>query len=143
MFLCYSNCYYYYRRRLPANSLVCYKLYQIKASFEATFHLFHSVVRLLVGCLLLLALSCRNVTAIHDWEMYADVTFPMVDLSGKEYTEKGAWLLVDGGYHKWRCLQCPLKHSAIPRETLWSEWAETVRKDVECVFGVLKGRFRC
>jgi hypothetical protein len=53
------------------------------------------------------------------------------------------YLIVDGGYHKWRCLQCPLKHSAIHREMLWSKWLETVRKDVECVFGVLKGRFRC
>jgi hypothetical protein len=83
------------------------------------------------------------VTDIHDGLKYADVTFPMVTISGEEYMEKGAWLLVDGGYHKWRCLQCPLKHSAVPRETLWSEWAETVRKDVECAFGVLKGRFRC
>lgn len=83
------------------------------------------------------------VTAIHDERLYQDVTYPMMTISGKEYTEQGAYLLVDGGYHKWRCLQCPLKHSAIPRETLWSEWAETVRKDVECVFGVLKGRFRC
>lgn len=61
--------------------------------------------------------------------------------NGEEYEEEGAWLLVDGGYHKWRCLQCPLKHSALAQEKLWSEWAETVRKDVECVFGVLKGRF--
>jgi hypothetical protein len=68
------------------------------------------------------------VTDIHDGLRYSDVTFPMVTISGEEYTEKGAWLIVDGGYHKWRCLQCPLKHSAIPRETLWSEWAETVRK---------------
>jgi Plant transposon protein len=83
------------------------------------------------------------VTEIHDGVRYSDVTYPMLNLRGEEYIEKGAWLLVDGGYHKWRCLQCPLKHSAIPRETLWSEWAETVRKDVECAFGVLKGRFRC
>ena len=83
------------------------------------------------------------VTEIHDGLKYKDVTYPMVTIRGEEYQEKGAWLLVDGGYHKWRCLQSPLKHSAIPREALWSEWAETVRKDVECVFGVLKGRFRC
>ena len=83
------------------------------------------------------------VTDIHDGIKYHDVTFPMCDIKGEEYEEKGAWLLCDNGYHKWRCMQCPLKHSAIPRETLWSEWAETVRKDVECAFGVLKGKFRC
>ena len=25
----------------------------------------------------------------------------------------------------------------------WSKWVESVRKDVECTFGILKGRFRC
>lgn len=83
------------------------------------------------------------VTDIHDGLKYKDVTYSMKTVTGEAYEESGAWLLVDGGYHLWRCLQCPKKHSAIPREFLWSEWAETVRKDVECVFGVLKGRFRC
>lgn len=26
---------------------------------------------------------------------------------------------------------------------MWSKWIESVRKDVECTFGILKGRFRC
>ena len=80
---------------------------------------------------------------IHDGVKYRDVKYKMRRSNGEEYEEEGAWLLVDGGNHKRRCLQCPLKHSALPKEKLWREWAETVRKDVECVFGVLKGRFRC
>jgi hypothetical protein len=72
------------------------------------------------------------VTDIHDRLKYQDVIFPMKTVTGEDYNEKGAWLLCDNGYHKWRCMQCPLKHSSIPREALWSEWAETVRKDVEC-----------
>ena len=27
-------------------------------------------------------------------------------------------------------------------ELRWSKWIESMRKDVECVFGILKGRFR-
>ena len=27
-------------------------------------------------------------------------------------------------------------------ETRWSRWLESMRKDVECTFGILKGRFR-
>jgi hypothetical protein len=27
-------------------------------------------------------------------------------------------------------------------EHRWSKWAESMRKDVECCFGILKGRFR-
>ena len=83
------------------------------------------------------------VSSIHDEELYQDVKYTLCKDTGEEFTEKGCYLLVDGGYHKWRCLQCPLKHSAIPKESLWSEWAESVRKDVECTFGSLKGRFRC
>jgi hypothetical protein len=36
----------------------------------------------------------------------------------------------------------PLKHSTNRREIRWSEWIESMRKDVECTFGILKGRFR-
>jgi hypothetical protein len=64
-------------------------------------------------------------------------------LKGEDIEEKGAYLIVDGGYHKWRDLQCPKKHSAVHRDIIWSEWLESVRKGVECLFGVLKGRFRC
>ena len=83
------------------------------------------------------------VSAIHDEDLYSNVRYKMCKENGEEYLEKGCYLLVDGGYHKWRCLQCPLRHSAIKKEALWSEWAESVRKDVECTFGSLKGRFRC
>ena len=37
---------------------------------------------------------------------------------------------------------CPIKMSPYRFERLWSEWVESVRKDVECLFGILKGRFR-
>ena len=47
-------------------------------------------------------------------------------------TEKGVYLLVDGGYHKWRIMQCPLKHTVDENKSRWSEFAESVQKDVEC-----------
>ena len=97
--------------------------------------------------------GCRNdkttvkfdgfVTAIHDGRLYSDVEFDLKKNDGTTVKEKGLYLIVDGGYHKWRCLQCPLKHTSIPKDALWSKWVESVRKDVECVFGILKDRFRC
>ena len=55
---------------------------------------------------------------------------------------KGVFLLCDGGYHKWSQLICPLRHTSRLPHTLWSCQLESVRKDIECTFGVLKTRFQ-
>ena len=36
----------------------------------------------------------------------------------------------------------PLKVSSDQREICWSQWIESICKDVECTFGILKGRWR-
>jgi hypothetical protein len=51
----------------------------------------------------------------------------------------GYYYVVDGGYHMWVELMAPFKHE--PEGTvgeLWSGTVESVRKDIECVFGILK-----
>lgn len=54
-----------------------------------------------------------------------------VQVSENEWVaEKGLYLICDGGYHKWRCLQCPLKHALDLDEMNWSEHLESVRKDI-------------
>jgi Plant transposon protein len=53
----------------------------------------------------------------------------------------GCWLMCDNGYQKWSCLMSPIKDSFSFKEKRWSEWLESMRKDVECTFGILKGRF--
>ena len=42
----------------------------------------------------------------------------------------------------WKQLICPWKYSSFPLVFKWSKRLESVRKDVECCFGRLKGRFR-
>ena len=54
---------------------------------------------------------------------------------------KGCWLLVDGGYIERPVLVCPMKHTIYKDEHEFSKWVESVRKDVECTFGILKQRF--
>ena len=54
----------------------------------------------------------------------------------------GAYLIVDGGYLRWKCLQCGLKHSSDEDYVLWRQKMESVRKDIECYFGRLKQRFK-
>ena len=55
----------------------------------------------------------------------------------------GCWLLVDNGYLNWSVTVPPMKSSLLRREIRFSEWLESMRKDVECAFGILKGRWKC
>ena len=83
------------------------------------------------------------VTAIHEKELYADVEYILHDKDGNPIRMKGLYLLCDGGYHKWRCLVCLFKHADGDTARFnWSKMLESLRKDVECIFGILKGRFR-
>ena len=87
------------------------------------------------------------VSSIHDRSLYGDISFKLLSDNDQKITveseEMGAYLISDGGYPKWRTLQCPLKHTVRSKHALWSKWVDSVRKDVECVFGILKGRWRC
>ena len=53
---------------------------------------------------------------------------------------RGVWLLVDNGYLEHSTLLPPMKITTTQAETRWSKWVESMRKDVECTFGILKGR---
>jgi len=73
---------------------------------------------------------------------FSDVKYKLLSSAGEWIEYCGAWLLVDGGYLPWSCTMCPLKSISSMKDTRWSRWAESMRKDVECTFGILKGRFR-
>jgi hypothetical protein len=55
---------------------------------------------------------------------------------------RGLYFICDGGYNTFPCLICPYKHQP-PGTNIekWSKQIESVRKDVECTFGILKKRF--
>ena len=55
---------------------------------------------------------------------------------------RGVWLLVDNSYLNWGTTIPPMKNTIYRDETRWSGWLESMRKDVECTFGILKDRFR-
>ena len=55
-------------------------------------------------------------------------------------TIKGAFVIVDNGYLNWSTTVPPIKHSCNRSEIRFSQWLESLRKDVECTFGILKGR---
>ena len=54
----------------------------------------------------------------------------------------GCWLVVDNGYLDWSTNIPPFTVSNFIPEIRFSEWLESIRKDVECTFGILKGRWR-
>ena len=55
---------------------------------------------------------------------------------------RGVWIVVDNGYHAWSITVPPFTNTNYQDEIRWSEWVESMRKDVECTFGILKGRWR-
>jgi hypothetical protein len=55
---------------------------------------------------------------------------------------RDVFLICDNGYHKWKSMIAPFGLTSVREERLWSEGLESVRKDVECTFGVMKARFR-
>ena len=71
-----------------------------------------------------------------------DVEFFLYTSTGERVRCSGACFLTDGGFDKAAYFVEPL-HTAVGADAvLLSEWLESIRKDVECTFGILKGRFR-
>ena len=48
---------------------------------------------------------------------------------------------MDNGYLNWSCTVPPIKDATSYESIRFSEWLESMRKDVECAFGILKGRW--
>ena len=59
----------------------------------------------------------------------------------KKRKYRGAWVLCDNGYLPWSVTMPPSKYSSSIAEIRWSQWLESMRKDVECTFGIMKKRF--
>ncbi len=75
-------------------------------------------------------------------ETLKDYTFSTYDLEGKATLWKGVYVISDQGYLKRSVFMDPSVDSFAKAPLMWSEWLESVRKDVECTFGILKSRFR-
>ena len=62
--------------------------------------------------------------------------------NGDVAVTKGHYLICDGGYHRWPCMMFPIKSGAVGSPLMkWGFRLESIRKDIECVFGSLKHRF--
>ena len=79
-------------------------------------------------------------------EPYKDIEWIALarDVNGEiiELKQKGVYFICDGGYHFWQTLIPPYKDQLEGSSMMeWSKHLESSRKDIECVFGILKKRF--
>lgn len=71
-----------------------------------------------------------------------DFVYSYRDRNGYLQSSNSLWLLSDGGYHYWSCLQFPYKHPSDREEQVFSLHLAKVRKDIECIFGILRIKWR-
>ena len=86
--------------------------------------------------------SDEAVEKVRSDKRFTEYQYQVYRHDGSSFFTKGAYLIVDGGYLKWKCLQCGLKHSSDADYVLWRRKMESVWKDIECYFGRLKQRFK-
>ena len=84
--------------------------------------------------------------ALRDGKRFDDLVFELKERRGdgtvKTVKYCGAWEIVDNGYLPWPTMIPPSKYPRTYAEMQFLKWIESLRKDVECTFGILKGRFR-
>jgi hypothetical protein len=73
--------------------------------------------------------------------LYKDIEFVVYDEHGQPITIKGVYLITDGGYEPLAIFVNPNVKRCDRAAVVWAEFIESVRKDVECTFGILKSRF--
>ena len=69
---------------------------------------------------------------------FANVPFSLVLPDGKRLHCYGAYFISDNGFFESSVLMDPPKNRHTEIETLWAEWLESSRKDIECFFVVSK-----
>ena len=83
---------------------------------------------------------------LHEGSILQDVLFSLyvynTDGVVVQHCYCGRWLLVDNGYLAHSTTVCPFKTTKSRAEIRFSTWLESSRKDVECTFDILKGRWR-
>ena len=86
------------------------------------------------------------ISGIRDGTVLENMEFELFELDkdGNTVTVKynGVYVICDNGYLRWSCTVPPFSVANQRDELRWSAWVESMRKDVECTFGILKGRWR-
>lgn len=65
----------------------------------------------------------------------------MIILTIIKVKNTGCYFIVNNEYLRWSVIVPPLKHTNFRDEIRLSDWIESMRKDIECTFGIPKGRW--
>lgn len=87
----------------------------------------------------------KCVATVRDDELYTEFEYEVyVDANGGKKLVKGGYILNDGGYHRWlHTIAGPKAELACSYvEEAWGSRCESIRKDTERTFGIMKRRFR-
>jgi hypothetical protein len=76
------------------------------------------------------------------FEKYKDVEYILFDEFGNAYVVIGLWGSTDNGFPRWPQFPRPIQSCRNNIECFFRELIESDRKDIECVFGITKSRFR-
>ncbi len=86
------------------------------------------------------------ISGNHDGLILSDNKFNLVSYDGNknivQTTYTGVYVILDNGYLLWYCTVPPFSMTNKINKMRWSKWIELMRKDIECTFLILKGRWR-
>jgi hypothetical protein len=79
---------------------------------------------------------------IHQGELYTNIQFKLNYRDGSTHHYSRVYVIVDNGYYSWPVTVSPYKDTMSMDEIRRSKWVGSMRKEVECTFGILKGHWR-
>jgi hypothetical protein len=66
---------------------------------------------------------------------YNDHEYSLYDATGNSKVVKGGYCICDNGYLRWPTMMAPSKVAVDVPDYNWREMLESMRKDIECLFG--------
>jgi len=85
----------------------------------------------------------QSVLAMRNTPLFRDTRWRYYSKDGQVRTNQGMYLICDNGYLRWPTTICPFKRSEnATAQDYFTTNLESIRKDVECTFGILKKRWR-
>ena len=74
--------------------------------------------------------------------LFTNYEYPLYDSQGNVTMNRGAWAIVDSGYHQWKVSQAPAPYAPSLAERSLSKIIVENRKDSEVTIGRMRSRFR-